>query len=38
MSGFKQHLQNSESTTAEFKRCGNEPGQDTFETICIPMF
>lgn len=31
---FEQHLQNGESTTVEFKRCGNKPGQDTFETIC----
>ena len=31
---FEHHLRNGESTTVEFKRCGNKPGQDTFETIC----
>lgn len=31
---FERHLRNGESTTVEFKRCGNKPSEDLFQTIC----
>ncbi len=31
---FRKCLEIGESVTIEFKRCGNVPGKDTFETIC----
>lgn len=31
---FERYLRNGESSTVEFKRCGNTPGGDTFETVC----
>ena len=27
-------VREGESLTVEFKRCGNKPGRDVFETIC----
>lgn len=29
-----QYLDSGEGISVEFKRCGNQPGQDVFETIC----
>ena len=31
---FAETLALGETVSVEFKRCGNQPGQDTFETIC----
>lgn len=31
---FERHLLAGEGLTVEFKRCGNRPEKDTFETIC----
>lgn len=31
---LKAHLQGGEGLTTEFKRCGNMPSRDVFETIC----
>ncbi|MBQ9002357.1 MAG: putative DNA binding domain-containing protein, partial [Eggerthellaceae bacterium] len=31
---FRKCLALGEGTSIEFKRCGNVPGEDTFETIC----
>ncbi|MEG0016405.1 MAG: putative DNA binding domain-containing protein [Gordonibacter sp.] len=31
---FENHLRDGEGLTVEFKRCGNQPEKDTFETIC----
>ena len=31
---FAETLAMGETVSIEFKRCGNQPGQDTFETIC----
>ena len=28
------YLSRGEGLSLEFKRCGNQPGADTFETIC----
>lgn len=33
-SEFERHLSKGEGLTVEFKRCGNQPEKDTFETIC----
>ncbi|WP_139650790.1 AlbA family DNA-binding domain-containing protein [Raoultibacter phocaeensis] len=33
-SEFEQHLSKGEGLTIEFKRCGNQPEKDTYETIC----
>lgn len=32
---FSEILRRGKSASVEFKRCGNQPGQDTFETICL---
>lgn len=29
-----RYIQAGEGISVEFKRCGSQPGQDTFETIC----
>lgn len=29
-----RYTQAGEGISIEFKRCGTQPGQDTFETIC----
>lgn len=31
---FKQALNEGESSTVEFKRCGGNPSRDTYETVC----
>lgn len=31
---LKSHVSSGEGLTCEFKRCGDTPGNDTFETIC----
>ena len=31
---FEAMVAQGESETVEFKRCGNQPGEDTFETVC----
>lgn len=31
---LKSHISSGEGLTCEFKRCGDIPGNDTFETIC----
>ena len=33
-SEFERHLSKGEGLTIEFKRCGNQPERDTFESIC----
>ena len=32
--GLQSYVQAGEGLTVEFKRCGGQPGDDTFETIC----
>ena len=29
-----RYIQAGEGISVEFKRCGSQPGKDTFETIC----
>ena len=29
-----RHLSQGEGLTTEFKRCGNQPSDDTYESIC----
>ena len=31
---LERYLAQGEGLTTEFKRCGNQPGDDTYESIC----
>ena len=34
LQSFMAMIEHGESETVEFKRCGGQPGEDTFETVC----